>query len=129
MNARALHANSNIETLPLRAAQAEIGFSRYFRGPDAPPVGKPRAPHAAEACVDVTTEPVAEYWTERTIALAPAGFTSNLTMQMFQLYRGDPAAALEYGRRAFEIKHYWAYDFSSLDPVEYTRSIPGQRSA
>jgi tetratricopeptide (TPR) repeat protein len=34
---------------------------------------------------------------------------------MFQLYRGDPAAALEYGRRAFEIGHYWAYEFSSLD--------------
>jgi TolB-like protein/Tfp pilus assembly protein PilF len=59
----------------------------------------------------------AEYWSERAIELAPESFIPNLAMQLFQLYRGDPFAALEYGRRAFETEHYWAYQFSSFEPV------------
>jgi len=59
----------------------------------------------------------AEYWSERSIELAPAGFRPNLAMQHLHLYRNDLPAALEYGRRAFETKHYWAYDSSSFHPA------------
>ena len=59
----------------------------------------------------------AEYWSERSIELAPESFIPNLAMQLLHLYRGDLSAALEYGRRAFEIKHYWAHQFSSFEPV------------
>jgi tetratricopeptide (TPR) repeat protein len=38
-------------------------------------------------------------------------------MELFHLYRGDLSTALEYGRRAFEAGHYWAYRFSSFEPV------------
>ncbi len=59
----------------------------------------------------------AEYWIEESIELAPESFHPNLAMQLFHLYRGDRSAALEYGRRAFEIEYYWAYVFSSFEPV------------
>ncbi|MCH7645341.1 MAG: tetratricopeptide repeat protein [Myxococcales bacterium] len=59
----------------------------------------------------------AEYWSERSIGLAPESFVPNLAMQLFQLYRGDRSSALEYGRRAFETEHFWAYSFSSFEPV------------
>ena len=59
----------------------------------------------------------AEYWIEESIELAPESFHPNLAMQLFHLYRGDRSAALEYGRRAFEIEYYWAYAFSPFEPV------------
>jgi tetratricopeptide (TPR) repeat protein len=59
----------------------------------------------------------AEYWTERSMELAPESFVSNLAMQLFHLYRGDLSSALEYGRRAFGTEHYWASGFSSFEPV------------
>jgi tetratricopeptide (TPR) repeat protein len=59
----------------------------------------------------------AEYWIERSIQLAPEGFRSNLAMQRLHLNRNDLPAALEYGRRAFDTEHYWAFEFSSFDPV------------
>ena len=59
----------------------------------------------------------AEYWSERSIELAPAGFNPNLAMQHLHLYRDDLPAALEYGRTAFETKHYWAYPNSSFEPA------------
>ncbi len=59
----------------------------------------------------------AEYWSERSIELAPESFYSNIAMQLFHLYRGDPSAALEYGRRAFETGHIWTFEYSSFEPV------------
>jgi TolB-like protein/Tfp pilus assembly protein PilF len=59
----------------------------------------------------------AEYWSERSIELAPEGFVPNLAMELLHLYRGDLSAALEYGRRAFETGHYWASQFRSFEPV------------
>jgi TolB-like protein/cytochrome c-type biogenesis protein CcmH/NrfG len=59
----------------------------------------------------------AEYWIERSIELAPKAFVPNLTMQLFHLYRDDLPVALEYGRKAFETEHYWAFQFSSFEPV------------
>jgi len=59
----------------------------------------------------------AEYWIERSIELAPDSFLPNLAMQLLHLYRGDPSAALEYGRRAFDIDHYWGFLYGSFEPV------------
>jgi tetratricopeptide (TPR) repeat protein len=59
----------------------------------------------------------AEYWSDRSIELAPESFFPNLAMQLFHLYRGDLSTAMEYGRRAFEAEHYEAYRFSSFEPV------------
>jgi tetratricopeptide (TPR) repeat protein len=59
----------------------------------------------------------AEYWSERSIELGPESFFPNLAMELLHLYRGDLSAALEYGRRVFEIGHYWAFLFSSFEPV------------
>jgi TolB-like protein/Tfp pilus assembly protein PilF len=58
----------------------------------------------------------AEYWIKRSIALGPDGFIPNLAMQHLHLYRGDPVAARESGRRAFETDHYWAYQNHSYRP-------------
>ena len=59
----------------------------------------------------------AEFWIERSIEQAPESFIPNLAMQLFQLYRGDPAAALEYARRASDTEHYWGYQYASFKPV------------
>jgi TolB-like protein/Flp pilus assembly protein TadD len=59
----------------------------------------------------------AEYWSERSIELGPESFFPNLAMELFYLYRGDLSTALEYGRRTLETEHYWAYRFSSFEPV------------
>jgi TolB-like protein/Flp pilus assembly protein TadD len=59
----------------------------------------------------------AEYWSARSIELAPESFFPNFSMQLFHLYRGDLSSALEYGRKAFETEYYWAYQFSSFEPV------------
>jgi tetratricopeptide (TPR) repeat protein len=53
----------------------------------------------------------AEYWIKRTIELGPESFPSNLAMQLLALYRGDEAAALEHGRKAFAI---WPLDPPAL---------------
>jgi tetratricopeptide (TPR) repeat protein len=58
-----------------------------------------------------------EYWSDRSIELAPESFFPNLAMELFHLYRGDLSTTLEYGRRAFETEHFWAYAFSSFEPV------------
>ena len=50
----------------------------------------------------------AEYWINRSIELGPQQFSSNTAMQWLHLYRGDEAAALESGRKAFAIyPHEW----------------------
>jgi hypothetical protein len=49
----------------------------------------------------------AEYWFNRTIELGPESFQTNLAMQLLAQYRGDEAAALEHGRKAFAI---WPLD-------------------
>jgi TolB-like protein/Tfp pilus assembly protein PilF len=59
----------------------------------------------------------AEYWSEKSIELGPEGFFQNIAMQLLHLYRDDLSTALKYGRRAFEAEQYWAYAFSSLEPV------------
>jgi tetratricopeptide (TPR) repeat protein len=59
----------------------------------------------------------AEYWIERAIELAPESFIPNVVMQLFQLYRGDPSAALEYARKASDTEHYWDYQYASFEPV------------
>ena len=59
----------------------------------------------------------AEYWIKRSIELAPEGFSENIAMELFHLYRGDLSAALEYGRRAFKTEDSWTYGFNSFDPV------------
>ena len=59
----------------------------------------------------------AEYWSERSIELAPESFFPNLAMQLFHLYRGDRSAALEYGQRAFKSGNIWAFPFHSFEPV------------
>jgi tetratricopeptide (TPR) repeat protein len=45
----------------------------------------------------------AEYWAERSVELGPEHFWPNVAMQLLHLYRGDEAAALEYGRKAFAV--------------------------
>jgi tetratricopeptide (TPR) repeat protein len=59
----------------------------------------------------------AGYWIERSIELAPESFVPNCSMELLQLYRGDLSAALDYGRRAFETEHYWAFREHSFHPV------------
>jgi TolB-like protein/tetratricopeptide (TPR) repeat protein len=59
----------------------------------------------------------AEYWTERSIELAPESFFPNLAMELFHLHRGDLSSALESGRRAFETEDPWAVEFHSFEPV------------
>jgi tetratricopeptide (TPR) repeat protein len=49
--------------------------------------------------------------------LAPESFGPNVAMQLLHLYRGDLAAALEYGRRAFENKDMWAIRSHLFEPV------------
>jgi TolB-like protein/Tfp pilus assembly protein PilF len=59
----------------------------------------------------------AEYWSERAIELAPESFLPNLAMELLHLYRGDLSAALEYGRRAFEIEDPWGFQLRLFEPV------------
>jgi tetratricopeptide (TPR) repeat protein len=59
----------------------------------------------------------AEFWSEESLELAPESFFPNLAMELLHLYRGDLFATLEYGRRAFETEHPWAYEYSSFEPV------------
>jgi len=49
----------------------------------------------------------AEYWINRSIELGPESFWPNIVMQLLHLYRGDEAAALEYGRKALAIYTDW----------------------
>ena len=56
----------------------------------------------------------AEYWIRRSIELAPEGFYSNLAMQDLAMYRGDEAAALEHGRKAFAIRPLVIWALTSL---------------
>jgi tetratricopeptide (TPR) repeat protein len=53
----------------------------------------------------------AEYWINRTIEPGRESFPSNIAMEIFALYRGDEATALEHGRKAFEI---WPLDPPAL---------------
>ncbi len=73
--------------------------------------------HLGQLFLDLGDLDRAEYWSEKSIELAPEGFFPNLTKQLLHLYRGDLSTALEYGRRAFEIEHYWAFQFHSFEPV------------
>jgi tetratricopeptide (TPR) repeat protein len=59
----------------------------------------------------------AEYWSERSIEVAPESFFPNLAMELFHLYRGDLSAALEYGRRAFETGYPSGFGLYSFEPV------------
>jgi tetratricopeptide (TPR) repeat protein len=59
----------------------------------------------------------AEYWSERSIKLAPESFFPNIAMELFHLYRGDLSTALEYGRRAFETEDPWGVGFHPFEPV------------
>ena len=45
----------------------------------------------------------AESWINRSIELGPERFWPNWAMQLLHLYRGNDAAALEYGRKVFAI--------------------------
>jgi tetratricopeptide (TPR) repeat protein len=45
----------------------------------------------------------AERWVHRSIELGPESWTPNISMQLLHLYRGDEAAALDYGRKADEM--------------------------
>jgi tetratricopeptide (TPR) repeat protein len=45
----------------------------------------------------------AESWIERSLELGPESFWPNFVMCLLHLYRGDEAAALDYGRRAFAL--------------------------
>jgi TolB-like protein/Tfp pilus assembly protein PilF len=58
-----------------------------------------------------------EYWSERSIELAPESFEPNLAMELFHLYRGDLSVALEYGRRAFESGYRSGFGLYSFEPV------------
>ncbi|MCZ6714595.1 MAG: protein kinase, partial [Deltaproteobacteria bacterium] len=57
-----------------------------------------------ELFLDLGDPDRAEDWIHRSIELAPEGFYSNLVMQELAMYRGDEAAALEHGRKAFAIQ-------------------------
>jgi len=45
----------------------------------------------------------AEYWINRSIELGPETHWANWAMQLLHLYKGDEAAALDYGRKALAI--------------------------
>ncbi|MBW2694347.1 MAG: tetratricopeptide repeat protein [Deltaproteobacteria bacterium] len=49
----------------------------------------------------------AEHWIHRSIELGPQSPIANVGMQLLYLYRGDEAAALDYGRKADEIGNNW----------------------
>jgi tetratricopeptide (TPR) repeat protein len=53
----------------------------------------------------------AEYWITRAMELGSEGFLPNAAMQMLMVYRGDEAAALEYGRKAVAI---WPTQFPQV---------------
>jgi tetratricopeptide (TPR) repeat protein len=50
----------------------------------------------------------AEHWIHRSIELGPQSPIANVGMQLLYLYRGDEAAALDYGRKADEIDVGWS---------------------
>jgi tetratricopeptide (TPR) repeat protein len=50
----------------------------------------------------------AEHWIHRSIELSPESSVANQAMLLLQLYLGDPASGLEYGRKALAIEQYWA---------------------
>jgi tetratricopeptide (TPR) repeat protein len=68
----------------------------------------------------------AEYWSERSIELAPESFFPNLAMELFHLYQGDLSVALEYGRRAFETEDPYAFQFSSFEPIRFHEMRAGR---
>jgi TolB-like protein/Flp pilus assembly protein TadD len=60
-----------------------------------------------QAFLDLGDLDEAEYWINRSIELGPESFWPNIVMQLLHLYRGDEAAALEYGRKALAIYTDW----------------------
>jgi tetratricopeptide (TPR) repeat protein len=53
----------------------------------------------------------AEYWINRSVELGPGNIYTHLAMQGLGVYRGDEAAALQHGRKAFAI---WPLEFNVL---------------
>ena len=45
----------------------------------------------------------ADYWIYRSFELGPENYWPNMAMQILHLYRGDEAAAIEYGRKALAL--------------------------
>jgi TolB-like protein/DNA-binding winged helix-turn-helix (wHTH) protein/Tfp pilus assembly protein PilF len=60
----------------------------------------------------------AEYWINRSIELGPEGIWPTYTMHALAVYRGDEAAALEHGRKAFAVLPHQAPVLTFLQTTE-----------
>ena len=64
--------------------------------------------HLGRLFLDLGDPDQAKHWIHRSIELGPESFVANQAMQLLHFYRDDPAAGLEYGRKALATGSPWA---------------------
>ncbi len=63
--------------------------------------------HLGRLFIDLGDPDQAEHWIHRSIELGPESYVPNLGMQLLHFYRDDPAAGMEYGRKALAMGGRW----------------------
>jgi tetratricopeptide (TPR) repeat protein len=71
--------------------------------------------HLGRFFMDLGDPDRAEHWIHRSIELSPESFGSNQAMLLLHVYRGNEAAGLKYGRKAFALARGW---YLQVYPVE-----------